>query len=202
MFIRAGMTHISADISNDSLGFMEWLLDVADGEVVRCAGGWVKTLNTFVAATGWAITSSKDGWSSGSRSASRAKDAQIYARQMTTLSRFLEAGLKPEDFVRLTESDQDNLARIPQDLNSFEHLNISGSSPDEEGVMYDDREDRQRIFQQRGYEEAILKGVEKAKKEGGATGRAAVQLDQVIRVNMADYESSMAIDMQELRELW
>src|SRR5690349_4629716 len=33
MFIRAGMTHLSADISNDSLGVMEWLLDTTADEL-------------------------------------------------------------------------------------------------------------------------------------------------------------------------
>lgn len=38
MFIRAGMTHLSADISNSSLDVMEWLLDAAEDELSLAQG--------------------------------------------------------------------------------------------------------------------------------------------------------------------
>lgn len=202
MFIRAGMTHLSADISNDSLGVMEWLLDVAEDDLVSCPGGWVKTLNSFFASMGWSLTTSKAGWSSGSRTGLRAKDAQTYARQITTLSRFLQAGLRPETSIPDNASEyQDNLYRIPRESNAFDYLNLSGSRRDEEGEMYSNREARQRVFQ-RKFEEAMLRGVEQAKKEGGGTGRAAVLLDQVLLEGMGDYESSTAMDVQDLLDLW
>ncbi|KAJ3525589.1 hypothetical protein NM208_g11577 [Fusarium decemcellulare] len=202
MFIRAGMTHLSADISNDSLSVMEWLLDVAENNLVVCPGGWVKTLSSFCAMMGWALSSSKAGWSSGSRSSLRAKDASTYARQITTLSRFLEAGLQPEAEVSEDESETwDNLYRIPRDSNAFEHLNLYGYRRDEEGEMYPSREARQRVFQRR-FLEAVVKGIDQAKKEGGATGRAAAALDKVLEEGMGDYESSTAIDTQDLLTLW
>ncbi|KAM5346743.1 hypothetical protein ACJ41O_009748 [Fusarium nematophilum] len=202
MFIRAGMTHLSADISNDSLGVLEWLLDVAENDLVVCPGGWVKTLNSFCAMMGWALSSSKAGWSSGSRSGLRAKDASTYARQITALARFLEAGLRQEAEVLGDESEiWDNLYRIPRDSNAFEHLNLYGSRRDEEGEMYPSREARQRVFRRR-FLGAVLKGTDQAKKEGGATGRAAATLTQVLDDGMDDYESSTAIDTQDLLTLW
>ncbi|KAI8682946.1 hypothetical protein LRP88_05086 [Fusarium phalaenopsidis] len=202
MFIRAGMTHLSADISNDSLGMMEWLLDVTEGDLVICPGGWVKTLNSFCAMMGWALSSSKAGWSSGSRSGLRPKDASTYARQITTLSRFIEAGLRHEEEIPDDESEiWDNLYRIPRDLNAFEYLNLYGSRRDEEGEMYPSRQARQRVFQRR-FLEAIIKGADQAKKEGGATGRAAAGLDKVLEEGMGDYESSTAMDTQDLLSLW
>ncbi|KAJ3467220.1 hypothetical protein MRS44_004784 [Fusarium solani] len=190
------------DISNDSLGVMEWLLDVAEGDLVICPGGWVKTLNSFCAMMGWALSSSKAGWSSGSRSGLRPKDASTYARQITTLSRFIEAGLRHEDEIPDDESEiWDNLYRIPRDSNAFEYLNLYGSRRDEEGEMYPSREARQRVFQRR-FLEAIIKGADQAKKEGGATGRAAAGLDKVLEEGMGDYESSTAMDTQDLLSLW
>jgi pre-rRNA-processing protein IPI1 len=44
LYIRAGMTHLAAEIRNDALATLEWLLESADEAVVACPGGWVKTL--------------------------------------------------------------------------------------------------------------------------------------------------------------
>ncbi|KAK7402481.1 rRNA processing protein [Neonectria punicea] len=202
MFIRAGMTHLSADISNDTLGVMEWLLDVAEDDLVTCPGGWVKTLNSFCALMGWALSSLKSGWSSGSRAGLRAKDASTYARQITTLARFLEAGLRSEIAIPDDDSEKwDNLYRIPRDSNAFEYLNLYGSRRDEEGEMYPNREARQRVFERR-FLEGVLKGADQAKKEGGATGRAAAILDKVLQEGMGDYESATAMETEDLLSLW
>ncbi|KAK7426765.1 rRNA processing protein [Neonectria magnoliae] len=202
MFIRAGMTHLSADISNDTLGVMEWLLDVAEDDLVTCPGGWVKTLNSFCALMGWALSSPKSGWSSGSRAGLRAKDASTYARQITTLARFLEAGLRPETAIPDDALEKwDNLYCIPRDSNAFEYLNLYGSRRDEEGEMYPNREARQRVFERR-FLEGVLKGADQAKKEGGATGRAAAILDKVLQEGMGDYESATAMETEDLLSLW
>lgn len=202
MFTRAGMTHLSADISNDSLGVMEWLLDVAENDLIVCPGGWVKTLNSFCAMMGWALTTPKAGWSSGTRSGLRAKDAATYARQIAMLSRFLEAGLRAEAEIPEDESEVwDNLYRIPQDSNAFEYLNLYGTRRDEEGEMYPSRDARQRVFERR-FLEAVMKGADQAKKEGGATGRAAAGLDRVLQDGMGEYESSKTMDTQDLLSLW
>ncbi|KAH7157448.1 Rix1 complex component [Dactylonectria estremocensis] len=202
MFIRAGMTHLSADISNDTLGVMEWLLEVAEDDLVTCPGGWVKTLTTFCALMGWALSSSNQGWSSAPRAGLKAKGAAAYARQIATLAKFLEAGLRPETAIPEDESQNwDNMYRIPRDSNAFEYLNLYGSRRDEEGEMYPTREARQRVFERR-FLEAMMKGADQAKKEGGATGRAASALDKVLQNGMADYESLTAVDTQDLLGLW
>ncbi|CAM1501745.1 Fc.00g037290.m01.CDS01 [Cosmosporella sp. VM-42] len=202
MFIRAGMTHLSADISNDTLGMLEWLLDVAEDDLVSCPGGWVKTLNSFCAMMGWPVSSSTAGWSSGSRTGLRAKDAQTYARQITTLSKFLQAGLKEETSIPENPSEfLDNIYRIPREPNAFAYLNLHGVRRDEEGEMYSTRDARQRVFQSR-FLKSISKGVSQAKKEGGATGRAAALLDQTLQEGMGDYESSTAMSTQDLLDLW
>ncbi|KAK5994955.1 Pre-rRNA-processing protein IPI1 [Cladobotryum mycophilum] len=202
MYIRAGMTHLSADISNDALGVMEWLLDVADNELVTCPGGWVKTLSTFCATMGWAVSSSAAGWTSAARTGLKPKDAQTLSRQVSIFSRFLQAGLQSEVAAAPGPTEYwDSLYRIPRSSNTFEYLNLFSARRDEEGEMYPNRESRQQIFHKR-FLDPVTKGVEKAKKEGGATGRAAVGLEQALKAGMGDYEVSTAMDTQDLLNLW
>ncbi|KFG77496.1 hypothetical protein MANI_028598 [Metarhizium anisopliae] len=202
MYIRAGMTHLSADISNDSLAVMEWLLEVAGSELVNCPGGWVKTLGTFCAMMGWAVSSSNGGWTSATRTSMKAKDAQTLAKQITALSRFLQAGFADESSqVESSSQYWDALYRVPRAPNSFEYLNLSGARRDEEGEMYSNRAARQEIFCKR-FLDAISKGLDKAKKEGGATGRAASSMGQVLKDGLADFEPSTAMDTQDLLDLW
>ena len=56
MYVRAGITHLSAAVRNDALGIIEWLFDVAGEELVACPGGWLKTLNGLAAMMGWVST--------------------------------------------------------------------------------------------------------------------------------------------------
>jgi pre-rRNA-processing protein IPI1 len=75
---------------------------------------------------------------------------------------------------------------IPTRSNAFAHLNLFGSSRDEEGEMYIDREDRQRVFRKR-FQAVVELGVENAKKEGGEAGRAAAVLAKMLKEGMDDY---------------
>lgn len=199
------MTHLSADISNDSLGFMEWLLEAADEDVVSCPGGWVKTLNTFCATLGWATSAKKDGWSSGGgRSGPKGKAAQHQARSLDAMTKFLRAGFKPE--MALPSNSRaywDNLYRISRDPNAFAYLNLTGPRRDEDGEMYTNRESRQRVFHRR-FLDSVAKGVFQVQKEGGVTGRAASSLDQVLKRDegMGDYEPLGAMDTEDLLNLW
>ncbi|KAL6896967.1 Rix1 complex component [Trichoderma evansii] len=202
IFIRAGMTHLSADISNDSLGIMEWLLDMAADDLVAIPGGWVKTLNTFCVIMGWSMSSSAKGWTSAPRTGLKAKDAQTIARQMSILSRFLQAGLKPETPVIPSPQDYwDNLYSIPRDPHAFEYLNLFGERRDEENEMYPSREARQGVFFRR-FLDPVTKGIEKMKKEGGSAGRAATELDRVLKDGMEDYTASAGMTEQDLLDLW
>ncbi|KAK8149772.1 hypothetical protein G3M48_005690 [Beauveria asiatica] len=204
MFIRAGMTHLSSDISNDALAALDWLLDVADDELVMCPGGWVRTLTTFCAVMGWAVASSTKGWTSAanSRTTLKPKDAQNRAKQIVTLSRLLQAGFKDEVPAESTSTQfWDNLYVLPRSGSSFEYLNLFMAQRDEDAEMYPNKEARQQIFHKR-FLEAILKGIDQTKQEGGVTGRAAVGLEQVLAKGMKDFEVSTALDTQDLLDLW
>ncbi|PFH59440.1 hypothetical protein XA68_12317 [Ophiocordyceps unilateralis] len=201
MYVRAGMTHLSSDVSGDALSVMEWLLDVADGELIACPGGWVKTLSTFCAMIGWSVSLSTGGWTGSAGVGLRRKDGQVLVRQMTALTRFLEAGFRAETAEDSDKSEYwQNLYRLPRAANAFAYLNLTGERRDAEGEMYPDREARQMIFQ-RKFLESVSKGVEKARKEGGPAGRAASSLDQVLRLGMGDFEQR-ATDSQDLLDLW
>lgn len=204
MFVRAGMTHLSNDISNDALSVMDWLLLAAGDQLVSCPGGWVKTLNTFCAIMGWIPTTVKGGWTAGSagRTSLKAKDALNRARQMTTLTNFLRTGFKEESILPWSPLQYwDNLYTTPRGTNPFDYVNLSGARRDEDGEMYVDSESRKQIFHKRFYE-SFSRGVEQIKKEGGVGGRAAAGLEQVINAAMKDYRTSAAIDTKDLLELW
>ncbi|KAL1852107.1 hypothetical protein VTK73DRAFT_9281 [Phialemonium thermophilum] len=190
MYIRAGMTHLSSDIRNDTLNVLDWLLDVAGDETVSCPGGWLKTLNSFGAMLGWspalAQTTGSKGWTSASKATLGAtKGGQAQARQVRALAKFLEVGFRPEQpKPHDPQAYWDNLYRLPRGSNPFAYLNLFGLARDEEGEMYPDRESRQLAFQKR-WAGAVAKGMEEAKKDGGAVGRAASALDQVLKAGMS-----------------
>ncbi|KAL2758567.1 hypothetical protein ACRALDRAFT_2133535 [Sodiomyces alcalophilus JCM 7366] len=202
MYVRAGMTHLSVDISNDALSALEWLLDVAEDEMVSCPGGWVKTLNSFCALMGWTV-SATNGWSAAPKGGSlKSKDAQSRVRQLALLARFLEAGLEAEAAAHLDPNARwDSMYRVPRAPQPFAHLNLFGSRRDEEAEMYTDSESRQRVFDRR-FSILFSRGVDNAKKEGGAVGRSASTLEQSLKDGMAGFEPSSAVDPQDLLDLW
>jgi pre-rRNA-processing protein IPI1 len=201
MYIRAGMTHISKDISNDSLAVLEWLLEVADEETVSSPGAWVKTLNSFCALMGW-VPSTSSGWSAAPKAGLRSKDSQSHARQLSVLAIFIRAGLRPtKTSSRSATAYWDNIYQVPKAPMPFSYLNLFGSRRDEDAEMYNDRESRQSIFHKR-FLDAMAQGADQAKKEGGAIGRAAAILDQALKDGMEGYEPSTTVAPQDLLDLW
>ncbi|RDA94596.1 hypothetical protein CP533_2408 [Ophiocordyceps camponoti-saundersi (nom. inval.)] len=200
MYVRAGMTHLSSDTSTDALSVMEWLLDVADNELIACSGGWDKTLSTFCAMMGWSVSQSSGGWTGSAGVGLKGRHGQVHVRQMTALMRFLEAGFRAETASESKAFEYwDSLYKLPRAANAFAHLDLTGERRDTEGDMYPDREARQMIFQ-RKFLDPISKGVETAKKEGGPAGRAAVSLGNVLRLGMADLDQA-GTDSQDLLDL-
>ena len=194
LYARAGLTHLSSEIRDDALNVMEWLLDVAGGEVVACPGGWMKTLNSFGALMGWTSIAASTagaqgakGWTSAPKTTFGAtKGGQSYSRQLLVLAKFLDIGFKPEEPPPYNpQAYWVGLYRMPRAPNPFGYLNLFGSPRDEDGEMYADREDRQRIFVKK-WHAAMVKGTDEAKKEGGAVGRAAATLDEVLKDGIRD----------------
>ncbi|KAH7392672.1 rRNA processing protein Ipi1 [Pyrenochaeta sp. MPI-SDFR-AT-0127] len=187
---RAAMTHLAAEIRIFGLEVLGWLLGVAGDEVVSCAGGWVKMLKCFLSLLGWQSEASSK-WSTA-RSYGKA-DSKMQVKQMIALTLFLRAGLSNTEAVALVDVSDGNFPLwqtehhiLSERSNIFAHLNLFGAARDEEAEMYEDREDRQRVFHDRA-EAAIVMGLEQATKGGGELGRAASQLRKVIKEGMADF---------------
>ncbi|KAF1966280.1 rRNA processing protein Ipi1 [Bimuria novae-zelandiae CBS 107.79] len=189
---RAGMTHLSTDIRTFSLEMLEWLLSVAGDEVVSCAGGWVKTLKCFLSLLGWqAQFGSK--WSATKSFGKTVGDSKVQVKQMTTLATFLRAGMsQPKQMAAIGSGEvsfplsQTEHHVLSERSNTFAHLNLFGAARDEEAEMYEDREDRQRVFHELA-EPAIAAGLEQATKGGGELGRAGAQLRKAMKEGMADF---------------
>lgn len=186
------MTHLAAEIRLDALAALEWLLDVAQDDAVSCPGGWVKTLKTFMSMMGWSTSKGSTKWTSASK-VSFGKAGKAFPRQLLVLAQFLKAGLvEPETNKTVASSAGGRFPlwdveqhMIPNRSNAYAHLNLFGSSRDEEGEMYIDREDRQGVFYKRFLVDVNI-GVELAKKEAGEAGRAAAVLTKVLLEGMSD----------------
>ncbi|KAF4152352.1 hypothetical protein CNMCM6069_002212 [Aspergillus lentulus] len=73
---------------------------------------------------------------------------------------------------------------VPQATAPFAHLNLFGQPRDEEGEMYETREDRYRVFENR-FLGAVQRGLEGARSEGGEVGRASAGVSKVLKEAIA-----------------
>ncbi|KAI4926292.1 hypothetical protein J4E85_006585 [Alternaria conjuncta] len=187
---RAAMTHLATEIRLFGLDVLEWLLAVAGDEVVSCAGGWVKMLKCFLSLLGWQSEASSK-WSTA-KSYGKA-DTKMQVKQMNALTSFLRAGLSHRQTIVSVDISDSNFPLwhtqhhiLSERSNVYAHLNLFGAARDEEAEMYEDREDRQRLFRDRA-EAAIVAGLEQATKGGGELGRAGAQLRKAVKEGMADF---------------
>jgi pre-rRNA-processing protein IPI1 len=187
---RAAMTHLATEIRIFGLEVLEWLLLVTGDEVVSCAGGWVKMLKCFLSLLGWQSEASSK-WSTG-RSYGKA-DTKMQVKQMNALTSFLRTGLSHGQTVASIDLTHNTFPLwhtqhhvLPERSNAYAPLNLFGAARDEEAEMYEDREDRQRLFRDRA-EAAIIAGLEQATKSGGELGRAGAQLRKAVKEGMADF---------------
>jgi pre-rRNA-processing protein IPI1 len=187
------MTHLATDIRIFALDVLEWLLGVAGDEVVSCAGGWLKTLKCFLSLLSWQ-TNSSSKWSASTSFGKAVGDSKVLVKQMTAFASFLRVGLLPPTQTTATITSRVNVFPLRQTehhilsekSNVYAHLNLFGAQREEEAEMYEDREDRQRIFRDR-VEAAIISGLEQATKSGGEMGRAAAQLRKAVNEGMTDF---------------
>ncbi|KAF1942007.1 hypothetical protein EJ02DRAFT_422574 [Clathrospora elynae] len=186
---RAAMTHLASEIRVFGLEVLEWLVGIAGVEVVSCAGGWVKMLKCFLSLLSW--QSEASGKWSTAKSYGKS-DSKIQVKQMNALTSFLRTGLYHAQAMAVVASEsnfplwQTDHHVLSERSNVYAHLNLFGATRDEEAEMYEDREDRQRVFHDRA-EAAIVAGLEHATKGGGELGRASAQLRKVVKEGMADF---------------
>ena len=192
LYIRAGLTHLAADIRSSATDLLLWAIETCPSELVSCTGGWVKTLKCLLTVLRWHAASLTPGkgvaagagaWSSSQAIplAKQGSEGKIPVKTLNVLASFLRAGLKEE---YNADADTTSTERwpfplrhveahmLPKRSNAFAHLNLFGSPRDEESEMYVNREERQRIFHKR-FHAIVSHGTEAAKREGGEVGRAA-----------------------------
>ena len=194
LYIRAGMTHLAGDIRSSTMDILHWALESAGSEIVSCAGGWVKTLKSYLAVLGWSNEEESASWSSTRASFGKAgTEGKAFVKNLNVLAMFLRAGLiKSSQSLNSLPPSTFPLWHLsyhilPIKQNCYAHLNLFGPPRDEESEMYEDREDRQRIFHQR-FSKAIERGTDAIRREGGELGRAAAAIRKVVTEGMADYE--------------
>ncbi|KAI9878154.1 MAG: rRNA processing protein [Pleopsidium flavum] len=194
LYIRAGMTHLAADIRASAIELLDWLLEVAGQETVSCAGGWMKTMKCFLALLGWKIDDGTAKWSSSKASFGKAgSEGKALVKNLAVLASFIRVGLLP-----CSEMIDEELASnfplwetyyhtLPKRSHCFAHLNLFGPPRDEESEMYEDHEERQRMFHAR-FQKPVERGLETTKKEGGEVGRAAAVVFKVVSEGIDGYD--------------
>lgn len=121
---------------------------------------------------------------------------------LSALAEFLDAGIGKPDEDEAMDDDDDNNDNSPDSGNwafplchteqhmipttsvPYAYLNLFGQPRDEEGEMYETREDRYRVFANR-FMKAVERGLENARKEGGELGRASSGASKVLREAVA-----------------
>ena len=195
LYVRAGMTHLAVDINSSAMDVLSWAIDRASQELVSCSGGWFKTLKVFLAVFGWSNEERISSWSTSNTSLGNVgSESKALTKNLNTLAAFLRAGLvefpkeeEPDEWANPFPLWHTSAFMLPKKSNCFAHLNLFGPPRDEESEMYEDREERQRVFHDR-FQIAIEKGLSAAQQGGGEVGRAAAAVKKTIVEGMDGYE--------------
>ena len=207
LYIRAGLTHLAADIRSSATETLLWALETCPDEVVSCAGGWVKTLKCLLTVLHWhnpilRTTALAGGGTSNWTSSQTANlgnagaKGSLPVKTLNVLAAFLRAGLAPAPNKHENAPFQSKwpfplryveFHMLPKRSNAFAHLNLFGAPRDEDGEMYIEPEERQRIFHRR-FQGAVNMGVEAGKREGGEVGRATAAVGKAVEEGMKDFE--------------
>lgn len=198
-YVRAGMTHLAADIRSSAVEILSWMVEAAGESTVSCAGGWIKTLNCFLSVLGW-HTEESSQWSSSRASFGKSgSQGKPMVKTLGALAMFLDAGIGKPSIGGVDSEmsgDDDESADWPFPLcqtaqhmisdssTPFAYLNLFGKPRDEEGEMYETREDRYRVFSAR-FQPAIERGIKSAREEGGELGRASSGVSKVLKEAIA-----------------
>jgi len=204
VFVRAGLTHLSAEISQDALAVFNWLLDIAANELVSCPGGWTKSLASFCAILGWS-SSKNAGWSVvPPKTNSQFQDQRI--AQISTLTRLIHAGLHHElDTYDNKTCDwaQDILTSCKLSASQWpiEHVNIFCNLRSQDSEALVSREARLQEFLV-SFSQCLKKGGELARQEGGTLGRIAALLLQTMQDGLTGYQDQHRHEVDNLSSLW
>lgn len=197
LYTLAGITHIATDIRNSSLDILKRMLDLEGDALVSCAGGWCKLLKSLMTMQGWILEDTSSAWTSINTSSIEPDGkSKVKAKALLVLAYFLRVGF--HDYPSEDQSGAstwgwpltDTAAHmISPTTNAYGYLNLFGPPRDEEGEIYYDKEDRQKIFQ-KIFRERMERGLETARQESGEVGRAAADVQKAIKEGMNDFEEA------------
>lgn len=118
-------------------------------------------------------------------------------KTLAALSGFLDAGIgKPAGNGDADDEDMSDVSvwhyplsqtehhMVSESSTPFAYLNLAGQPRDEEGEMYETREDRFRVFSSR-FHLAMERGLKSAREEGGELGRASSGVSKVLKEAIA-----------------
>ena len=217
LYIRTGVTHIAPDIRSSASEILQWAVESCPTEVVSCPGGWVKTLKHVLTALAWhdplPLPSNNNGRQSGWSSlpaaldpARQGNESNFRVKLLNALASLIRAGLIPSRAptnpapskwpfpLRHVECHM-----IPRRSNPYRRLNLFGPPRDEEGGMYEEREERQRVFDKR-FRAAVEYNVENAKKVGGQYGRISATVGGVVEEGMEGFQPPTDLILERRRE--
>ncbi|WPG97359.1 pre-rrna-processing protein ipi1 [Acrodontium crateriforme] len=199
LYTRAGMAHLSNDIRLSSLDILDWLLTISPtaSDVMSCPGGWVKTLRTFQNLLSWhagiAPSAMNGKWSAAPKTTSSGPSSnnKLLVHQLTTLSKFLVAGLTQPPIspnaaqiraAKLFPCCQTDVHLLSRKQKPFGYLNLFGAARDVESDAYEDADERVRVFVETGLKSSFDLGIAEAKREGGEVGRAACAVEKALKL--------------------
>jgi len=194
-----GINHLSVDIRSTSFDIFEWLLSVAGADVVGSAGGWVRTWKGLLAQLSWGVDEKGNGTVGNGTAGKNKEEIGVYAKALRALESFLRVGfaapavdMDERDAARtwfpLVHTERHLLPKPggPVRKAYVDRLHLFGPLPDEDEEMYDDLEERQRVFHKRG-QAAVVVGVRQAKQIGGPVGRAAGLVEKAVEEGMEGF---------------
>ena len=179
-YVRAGMTHLSADVRLSATEILSWLVEIAGPELVSCVGGWFKTMNCFLTVLGWHAPDVAK-WSAVRGSLGRSgSEGRPMARTLQAMSNFIAAGIS-KAVVPMEERESTfplwhfEHHMISQKSDAFAYLNLFGPPRDEENEMLEDQQDRLRVFDAK-FRAIVELGLNGAKQEGGEVCFQTIEL--------------------------
>lgn len=185
MHIRAGITHLAADIRTTALELLEWALEIDGQELVSCAGGWIKTLKTICTVLAWNDEGTINGWTASRAIVGRPGDKSL-SKTLSVLAGLLRAGLVAPPPSGDLERNQGRFPlwhvdchMLPNRSNAYGYLNLFGPPKDEDSQGYEDIEERRRVFRNL-IGDRVAKGASAARREGGEVGRAAAAVSKAL----------------------
>lgn len=194
LYIHSAMTHISSDIRNDSVKFLDILIKHGRDSLVRSA--WVKTLKAYFSILAWTLNESKQSVSLAITTSSVTKtSSKSKAGILDSFVKFIKAGVEDEQLdpeqIKITVHHLTGKYLIPSTPQPFAQLklfhrpeattknkNTTDQTIDLNTISCEDSKTRTKVLVE-FFVPQIKKHVGNVIKEGGEQGKAARSLEKL-----------------------